>query len=155
MKVLLAVDGSECSEAAVEEVARLPWPSGSEIRVISVVEVAPVRLVNEAWVLSPDYFEQWEKAALEDARATIDRATGRLKSAGLATSTTIFKGLPKEAIVDEAERLGADLIAMGSHGYTGLKRVWLGSVSLAVASHAPCSVLIVRDRRGDRTASEQ
>lgn len=146
MKILLAVDGSECGDAAVNEVSRLRWPEGSEVRIISVVEPAPIRLVNEAWVLSPDYFEQWEKAALEAARATIDLATDQLKSVGLATSATILKGLPKEAIIDEAERCGADMIVMGSHGYKGLKRVWLGSVSLAVASHAPCSVLIVRDR---------
>ena len=50
----------------------------------------------------------------------------------------------KEIILDEAERWGADLIVVGSHGRRGLKRLWLGSVSQAVVSQAKCSVEIVR-----------
>jgi nucleotide-binding universal stress UspA family protein len=56
----------------------------------------------------------------------------------------VVEGYPKEAILAEAERWGADLIVVGSHGYRGLTRLWLGSVSQAVASHAGCSVEIVR-----------
>ena len=51
-------------------------------------------------------------------------------------------------IVEEAERWGADLILVGSHGYGSVKRFMLGSVSQAVATHAPCSVEIVRACRG-------
>jgi nucleotide-binding universal stress UspA family protein len=58
----------------------------------------------------------------------------------------IVKGHPKHAIVDEAETWDADLIVVGSHGYRGLTRLWLGSVSQAVASHAKCSVEIVREK---------
>jgi nucleotide-binding universal stress UspA family protein len=53
-------------------------------------------------------------------------------------------GSPKEAILDEAERWGADLIVVGSHGYGAIQRLFLGSVSLAVATNALCSVEIVR-----------
>ncbi|HKG22127.1 MAG TPA: universal stress protein, partial [Blastocatellia bacterium] len=57
-------------------------------------------------------------------------------------------GHPRYLITDEAERWGADLIVVGSHGYQGLTRLLLGSVSQAVASHAKCSVEIVRGRNG-------
>jgi nucleotide-binding universal stress UspA family protein len=56
----------------------------------------------------------------------------------------LFSGHPKEVILDEAEKWDADLIVVGSHGYRGWQRFLLGSVSQAIASHAPCSVQIVR-----------
>lgn len=61
-------------------------------------------------------------------------------------SVEIVRGHPKHAIIDEAEAWDADLIVVGSHGYRGLTKLWLGSVSQAVASHAKCSVEIVRSR---------
>ena len=56
---------------------------------------------------------------------------------------------PKDAIVEEAERWGADLIVVGSHGYRGPERALLGSVSHAVATQAKCSVEIARRRYAD------
>lgn len=56
----------------------------------------------------------------------------------------LLHGLPKEAIVDDAEQWGADLIVVGSNGYGTLKQFLLGSVSLVVSLNAPCSVDIVR-----------
>ena len=53
---------------------------------------------------------------------------------------------PRDAIVEEAERWGADLIVVGSHGYRGPERALLGSVSQAVATQAKCSVEIARRR---------
>ena len=58
-------------------------------------------------------------------------------------TTKVVKGSPKEAIVEEAEQWGADLIVMGSHGYGFWQRALLGSVSESVVHHAPCSVLVV------------
>lgn len=59
-------------------------------------------------------------------------------------------GTPEEAILDEAEKWDADLIVVGSHGFKGLDRFLLGSVSHDVAIHAPCSVEIVRSKRKKR-----
>jgi nucleotide-binding universal stress UspA family protein len=56
----------------------------------------------------------------------------------------LLEGRPKETIVDEADRWGADLIVVGSHGYGAFRRLFLGSVSLAVAANAHCNVEIVR-----------
>ena len=57
-------------------------------------------------------------------------------------------GSPREVILDEADHWGANLIVVGSHGYRGLTRFLLGSVSQAIASHAKCSVEIVRCPKG-------
>jgi nucleotide-binding universal stress UspA family protein len=67
---------------------------------------------------------------------------------GLTVTSAVLEGNPPEAILDEAERWGADLVVVGSHGYGPVKRRLLGSVSQAVALHAACSVEIVRCPHG-------
>src|SRR5918998_3891505 len=69
-----------------------------------------------------------------------------LRASGLSTETATLDGDPRSVIVDEAERWSADLIVIGTHGYTGIKRWLLGSVAQAVISHAPCSVEVVRKK---------
>ena len=64
----------------------------------------------------------------------------------VVVETELLAGIPKHAVVDEAERWGADLVVVGSHGYSGFERFLLGSVSQSIAHHARCSVLIVRCR---------
>jgi nucleotide-binding universal stress UspA family protein len=64
----------------------------------------------------------------------------------MAVEARVLHGRPKVAILDEAECWGADLIVLGAQGTTGIERFLIGSVSLAVAAHARCSVEIVRPR---------
>jgi nucleotide-binding universal stress UspA family protein len=148
MKILLAIDGSLFSDAAVGDVAAKPWPPGSEVRIISVVE-PPLLPTVETWVPPDDYIESLERAGEDQANSVIKTAADRIhKTQGdrLRVSTEIVRGHPKHAIIDAAEAWDADLIVVGSHGYRGLTKLWLGSVSQAVASHAKCSVEIVRSR---------
>ncbi|MGA1999681.1 MAG: universal stress protein [Terriglobales bacterium] len=74
----------------------------------------------------------------------VERTERALTSAGFRVSTSVAEGNAKSVILDKAAEWHADLIALGSHGRKGLERFLLGSVSEAVARHAPCSVLIVR-----------
>ena len=147
MKILLAVDGSTFSDTAVNEVAARPWPAGSEVKIISVIE-PPLMPTVETWALPDNYYDEIERAAEEQARAIVGKAAGRFHAAqpNLTVATALIRGYPKHAILDEAESWGADLIVVGSHGYSGVTRLLLGSVSQAVASHAKCSVEIVRSR---------
>jgi nucleotide-binding universal stress UspA family protein len=149
MKILLAVDGSECSSAAAAEVARRPWPAGSEVRILSIygVRLSPMA---RPWLLPRN-----EDGILEACRAralnVVEETAAELESAGrarLVIEQRVREGSPKEAILEEAEAWGADLIVLGSHGYGALDRFLLGSVSNAVATHARCSVEIVRSRKG-------
>lgn len=154
MKILLAVDGSEGSNAAVQQVLSRPWPSGSEVKIISVVELLTTVTPENFWV--PDnYYLHLEQSLQEQARTAIERAEARFKEAHspLAITTEIINGVAKDVIVEEAERWGADLIMLGSHGYRGLKRFWYGSVSQAVVAHAHCSVEIVRTNAAQQGAS--
>lgn len=146
MKILLAIDGSQFSEQAVEETTRRPWPANSEIKVISVVEPMAT-MMAEGWVLPDSYWDDAQEAAIKLAQEAIDAAVTKLKasiSPSIKITTEVLKGNAKVAILDEAERWNAELIILGSHGYSGFKRILLGSVSQAVAAHAKCSVEIVR-----------
>ena len=148
MKILLPVDGSEYSFAAVEEAARTPWPEGSVVKIISAAEV-PMAATPWAMPVPTGPYEEWERMFEERAVANITEAMARFgEIAGAQTEVTAktLKGDPKDAILDEAERWKPDLIILGTHGYNALKRLWLGSVSRAVATNAKCSVEIVRRR---------
>jgi nucleotide-binding universal stress UspA family protein len=146
MKILLATDGSNCSEAAAREIARRPWPEGSEFHVVSVVE-APIAVAPETWILPEGYYDEIEKAAREQGAAAVDTAA-HIVSEALGDHVRVVKevinGAPKRAILEQAERVGADLIVLGSHGYRAFERFLLGSVSQSVSQHAKCSVEIVR-----------
>jgi nucleotide-binding universal stress UspA family protein len=152
MRILLAVDGSVCSDAAVEALARRPWPPESEVKVITAAEI-PVPVGMEPWVISPDYFEEMEKSVRKVARVVLDSALAKLKTIEdktLKISSEIIQGPPRQVIVDEAENWGADLIVMGSRGLGAWNRLVLGSVSSAVVHHAKCSVEIVRTPRANQ-----
>ena len=149
MKILLAVDGSVYSDAAVEEIVKRPWPPESEIKVITAVALPiMVGMVGiEPWAASPEYFEQMEKAIRGAAEDVIKRAMSKLNTIDdktLKISTEIIQGSPRQVIVDEAEKWNADLIVMGSRGLGAWNRLLLGSVSSGVVHHAKCSVEIVR-----------
>ncbi len=148
MKILLAVDGSDCSDAAVKSVADRPWPKGTIVNVFSVSEL-PFVPTTETWALPDSYYAQLEEAQKEKAKTAIEKSVKLLRErAGmvLEVTTDIKTGQAQETILHEADEWNADLIVIGSHGYHGFRRFLLGSVSQAVASHAKCSVEIIRQR---------
>ena len=149
MKVLLAVDGSDCSDAAVQEIAQRPWPVGTIIKVFSVAEWPHMGAV-EPWGLSNDYFIELDKVQNEKAQAAVDQAIAVFhahKNLAVEVISTQERGHVPTTILDEAEKWEADLIVVGSHGYQGFKRFLLGSVAQTIASHAKCSVEIIRQRQ--------
>lgn len=144
MKILLAIDGSPCSDTAVEEVARRPWPEGSLVKVLTVLET-PMPPTPETWAVPLTYFEEMEAALGKQGQNIVNRAIEKLKSnKALSADAVLAPGSPRQVILEEAENWGANLIVLGSHGYSTWKRFLLGSVSHAVVSHAKCSVEVVR-----------
>jgi len=146
MRILLAIDGSSCSDNAVEEVALRPWPEGSEIKVITAYEM-PLPATPAGWSLPVTYFNEIDSALQRQAKSIIERAANTLKSRMPKTITVsgeFITGSPRSVIVDEAKSWNADLIVVGSHGYGAWGRFLLGSVSQSVVSHAKCSVEVVR-----------
>jgi nucleotide-binding universal stress UspA family protein len=148
MKILLAIDGSALSEAAVDQIARQHFLALTEVRIVSVVEPHYYPQPFADQVVDPSIYAELEKIARDRALSAIDKARARLHSheetRQLKISTAIVDGSPKQLILEEAESFGADLIVVGSHGHGMVERFLRGSVSHAVALHAKCSVEIVR-----------
>ena len=149
MRILLAVDGSSFSDAAVNEVASRPWPPASEVKVVTAFQV-PLVPTPEVWAISDEYFPELERIAREQAQSVVDAAVSRLATSldkSLTVTGEVLVGLPREAILEEAERWQADLIVMGSHGYGAWRGFLLGSVSRTVVTQAKCSVEVVHRRQ--------
>lgn len=150
LKVLLAVDGSEGARHAAESVAARPWPAGTEIRVLSAVEMelSAWQAAFEVPLLDSARLETQRAEAMRRTEEAIEAARKILEDAGLQTSQSIsvLVASPKEVILQEAAAWPADLIVLGSHGNGALERFMLGSTSEAVATHASCSVEVIRRR---------
>ncbi len=151
MKILLPVDGSEFSHVAVRELVERPWPGGMQVEVLSVAHPTPeypeTQLMGHAVFLESLAREtKWAQKNVDEAAAEIAR-----DAPSIPVISKVLEGSPQEKIVEEAAAWDADLILMGCHGYSAAMRFLLGSVSHAVALHAPCSVEIVRSRRSAKS----
>jgi len=146
MKILLALDDSEYSAAALKEIAKRPWPKGTTVRVLTVVEpFFPIAV--EPWYGGLESFERIDQEVQKSARDLTKKTAESLKKQGIRAESVVRQGDARSEIIGESEKWAADLIVMGSHGYTGIERLLLGSVALSVVSHAPCSVEIVRRKQ--------
>jgi nucleotide-binding universal stress UspA family protein len=152
MKILLAVDGSPCSDRAVEEIGRRPWPGGSSVRVLNAFEI-PLPATPEGWALPPKYIDELDQAARKQAQSIVERTVETLRTKlgkTIMVDGQFLPGAPCPVILDAAESWGADLIVVGSHGYGRWERFLLGSVSQSIVSHAKCSVEVVRCPHANR-----
>jgi nucleotide-binding universal stress UspA family protein len=145
MKIILAVDDSEYSFEAVESVRAQQLPPGTEVRVLSAVEQIPPPAAA-LWYDAHGSLEDAHQRLSNHAAVLTQGAVEALRSAGLNAESVVRQGDPRSVIVDEAKDWDADLIVLGSHGYTGIKRWLLGSVAQYVVNHALCSVLVVRKK---------
>jgi nucleotide-binding universal stress UspA family protein len=144
MKVFVATDGSDYAIAALESVASRPWPTGTKFRVVSIPE--PFLLFGQFPYFEVNEVERGNSEAAKDSKRFVESGAEILSKIGAEVETDI--PFPKEGaarqIVEEAERWGAEMIAVGSHGRQGFERWTLGSVSEHVALHAHCSVEVIR-----------
>jgi hypothetical protein len=134
-RILVAVDGSAFSDAAVDQTISLGGICNSQIFVISVVDLYP-----EQMEVAPALVEKMS----EEVRQHLDKAKQKIDKANIPCETIVHMGgKPHEFIVQEAKERAIDLIVMGTHGRTGIKRVLLGSVAQNVIGHASCPVLVI------------
>jgi nucleotide-binding universal stress UspA family protein len=125
----------------------LPWATflaaklGAEIILFHAVEKFPMD-----YLLGRELMNHTIMPLMKQAEAELERIAASLsKSTKVRVSAVVRDGTPFEEICHAAKLLGADLIALTTHGYTGLKHVWLGSTAERVVRHAHCPVLVVRD----------
>jgi len=143
MKIVVGVDDSPCSTAALEYVRSQAWPAGSRVIVVSAA-VPQVAVYAEVYAPASSVYQQVLEDQLKMHEEVVARAELSLRDTGLQTKAHVVQGDPREALIDIAKRENADLIVLGSHGRTGLAKLLVGSVASHVVTHAPCSVLVVR-----------
>lgn len=139
-KVILATDGSKFSEEAAWFLSHLPHREKLELIVVTVVELPTV---NRGFPTS-DWIEraiEREKFLAQENFAEVEEM---FAGANVTLRHEICEGNRGEAIVSLANEFEADLIVMGSRGHSNVGRLLLGSTSDFVATHASCSVLVVR-----------
>jgi nucleotide-binding universal stress UspA family protein len=145
-RALLAVDGTEASDHAIDAVTRLPLPAELSLTLLHVIpEEAPAPPVS--LIPSQEYeklVDKYETERRTRAGKIADRAEQRLRAAGRVAEVRIRGGNPAEQILAAARETGTELLIVGSANRSGLGRLFLGSVSSRVLSHAPCSVLVAR-----------
>jgi nucleotide-binding universal stress UspA family protein len=146
LSVLIAVDGSEHSSAALSLVAGIPWPAGSSMHILAVV--------LERWLLSElgsegqsALAETLEAIRLEDrdeAKRLAEHHSDLLKAQGLIVEAEVREGRPSEVILERAGTLDADLLVIGAKGLSAPEEFRLGSTAHKLAHYAECSVLVAR-----------
>ena len=146
MKVLLAIDDSRFSEAAIRMLVAQNQPGKTTVRVLHVVEPIETPYYPELTPPYPVSLDDIRKKRLQAGRELVARATERVRAAGYKVDSAVRLGHVRTTVVDAAVKWHAHLVVVGSHGRKGVKRILLGSVSDYVARHAPCSVQIVRIR---------
>jgi nucleotide-binding universal stress UspA family protein len=134
-RILVAVDGSAFSDAAVDQAISLGGICNSQIFVISVVDLYP-----EQMEVAPALVENMSK----EVGQHLDMAKQKIDKANIPCETIVHMGgKPHEFIVQEAKERAIDLIVMGTHGRSGIKRLLMGSVAQNVIGYAPCPVLVI------------
>lgn len=141
-RILVPTDGSERSVKAVEGAARFARPLGATLVVMTVVE--PYSYTNLA-EYRPESIEQYDERVTAEAEERLEAARKIAVAAGVEVKTVMVKSFsPAEAIIEQAEKNGCDIIFMASHGRKGIAAVLLGSETQKVLTHSYFPVMVYR-----------
>ena len=144
-RILVPLDFSKISKDALPWAISFAAQFGATITLLNIVEEYPAD-----YLLGSELMNETITPLMKQAEADLNEMGHSLKrSTGIEVSAAVRSGTPFEEICQSANELGIDLIVLTTHGYTGLKHVWLGSTAERVVRHAACPVLIVRGRPND------
>ena len=140
--ILVPVDGSETSYAAVAQAAELAKAFGGKITVVQVLALDPY--IAAEYISATQTNDLIERARTSVLK-TLEETAAKFSDLGIPVEAKLLEGqVVHREIIKEAETSKADLIVIGSHGRTGLKRLFLGSVAQSVLGEAHIPVLVVR-----------
>lgn len=136
-KILIAVDGSSLSLRAAELGNSLSQKLNADIALVHVINSTPVIGAGEVDMSSQQIMEELGKEGKELMNKTVEHlGNGKIPE-------FFANGKPHEEILKTAKEWGADIIVIGTHGRSGIKRLLMGSVAENVLRHSKCPVLIV------------
>lgn len=141
--ILVPLDGSKRAEAILPHVEDLARRYGAEVILLHVVEPVPLNVGPEgAYIVLREELERRTKLG----ERYLSGLQNEYRRRGIEVQTRVVHGSPVEAITAAAESEGADLIAMASHGRTGLPRVFYGSVAAGVLHRVDRPLLLIRSQ---------
>jgi len=148
-RILVPIDFSDCSKKALQYAVPLAKQHQAAITLLYVV-ATPAYAAGEYGGIDYTSLEAEARAGADEALAAlvVDEIRGEVPA-----DTVVCSGSTAFEIIEAAKRLPADMIVVSTHGRTGLKHVLLGSVAENVVRHAPCPVLVVREREHDFLAN--
>lgn len=147
-KILVPVDFSDGSSAAVDHACMLAAALQAEVQVVHAFDVptfVPPHVVVMMGEIDAPLSEHAERHAKQQLEGFLERCK---VPAGIRLSSHVTFGPPAATVLDVAERGGFDLIVLGTHGRTGLPRLLMGSVAEKIVRGAGCAVLTVRAAQG-------
>ena len=142
-KIMVATDGSEHVRKAVDMAIKIAKHSDAKLYAVYVME-------NDEFSIPNPKNSELEKTFVNYFRNEGERATANVENSGkdenIEVESVILEGSPVREIVDFAKRTDIDLIVMGTHGKSAIKRFLLGSVTENVVKHSKIAVLVVREK---------
>lgn len=139
--ILVAVDFSEVSAAALKVAVDLARRLGAQVKVVHVVQPQPVPLPLEGSAIYMDEVQTWQ---LEEAEKSLAKFIADHAAPGAVSLTRVRSGVAATEISQAAADHQAGMIVLGTHGRTGLKHLLMGSIAESVLRVAPVPVLCVR-----------
>ena len=144
-QILHATDFSRASAKAFTTAIEVARATGATLTIAHVLtQVLPVATGEDP--ILPETYERVHAVTRAAAQKELDRLVAKAETAGVRTTGVLLTGAPHDAIVRALKSRRSDLAVIGTHGRTGLARVFVGSVAARVVALAPCPVLTVRGR---------
>lgn len=145
VRIVIGFDGSPGSLAAIDAVIARNWREQSEVRLVSATNSLLPTAIGRFVPPVANLFEEEKRNERHWVEKLAETALFKLKGANLDAELRVETGNPKQVLIEEAEKWGADCIFVGSHSFGNkLERFLIGSTSAAVAERAHCSVEVVR-----------
>ena len=149
-KILVALDGSELAERALPVAQNLSRLSGASIHLIQVISRQPEAEAArgaggsvQALELERDMARRLVESRITRGKDYLEQIAGQIKDTGVQIDTAILEGAAVEKIVEYSREQGMDLVVISSHGYGGVKRLLLGSVTDRVIRSCEVPVLVI------------
>jgi nucleotide-binding universal stress UspA family protein len=143
-KLIVGVDGSKDSDAALEALSARRWPEGTLVKAMCAIDIKMSLIVSSPLPQVAVWTDPYDKDHHAAMRRIVEAGAERLRAGGLTPKAMVIDGSPTAVLVEEARNWGADCIFLGAKGLGAFDRFLMGSVSSAVAARAPCSVEVIR-----------
>ena len=143
-RILHPSDFSPASRAAFARALELARTNRAELTIVHVMSVVVPGIGGE--YISPAVYDQIQRSIAAGAKKHLDALVARARKAGVRAKGLLVEGLAHERIIRAARTQRADVVVMGTHGRTGVARLFLGSVAERVVTLSPCPVMTVRGR---------